>query len=547
MSDAASSLKKWSYRLLWLGLFALGLLALWETRPPSARGSETPLEQFSAARAISHLSHFAQEPHPLGSAAQERVRSYLIGTLRRLGAEARIEKTSRMKSADRFVSGGVLQNIVATVKGTASGKAVMVVAHYDSVPRGPGAADDGAGVSCILEMIRAIRAGPPLPYDLFVLLTTGEEEGLLGARGFVGAHPDLARQVGLIINLEARGSAGPTLMFETSDDNGALVRKFARAAPYPMASSLMVSIYRSMPNDTDLTVLKTTGAEALNFAFIERSQNYHTRFDSIKNLDARSVQQMGANLLGLVRHFGNESWHFARQPDCVYFNWLGRRSLFVYTVWSAWALALTTLVLCVLGSFGRRLSFKNALTGGGLFLVLFLSIAAGLLLSWGGISILLRSALCEGDTFGNHLLFAGLMAFGFACGCAVLATVRIRIDPLALGWGMTWMAAILAAVLLFVLPGGSYVLQWPAFFGAIALLFGQRAKRDGARAFWAFLGAAPAVLILVPLTYFFFVALGLSSALMVAEALLLTVFLAAAFSAEYLLRSGKPRLVFEKS
>ncbi len=37
------------------------------------------------------------------------------------------------------------------------GKAIVLLAHYDSVPAGPGASDDESGVSIVLETARALR------------------------------------------------------------------------------------------------------------------------------------------------------------------------------------------------------------------------------------------------------------------------------------------------------------------------------------------------------------------------------------------------------
>ncbi|MEO5755100.1 MAG: M20/M25/M40 family metallo-hydrolase, partial [Chthoniobacterales bacterium] len=264
---------------LWLALLLTAGLGLYGMRPPAARGPEAAADQFSAMRAIAHLPHFAAQPHPTGSAANGRAREYLVAILRALGAEVRIEKTTGRHTRGKRVWEGEAQNIVATLPGTDNHRAVMLAAHYDSVPAGPGAADDGAGVISILEALRAVRAGPPLANDLLILLTDGEEAGLLGAAGFVADHPDLSSRVGIVVNLEARGSSGPALMFETSDQNGWLIPEFARAAPYPMASSLMYSFYKLMPNDTDLTELKKSGVGALNFAFTETVKNYHSAHD----------------------------------------------------------------------------------------------------------------------------------------------------------------------------------------------------------------------------------------------------------------------------
>ena len=90
----------------------------------------------------------------------------------------------------------------------------MFVAHYDSVPSGPGAGDDAASVAAILETIRALKAGAtPLRNDLIVLFTDGEELGLLGAKGFVETYPAL-RDIKVTLNFDMRGDYGPSVMFQ---------------------------------------------------------------------------------------------------------------------------------------------------------------------------------------------------------------------------------------------------------------------------------------------------------------------------------------------
>ncbi len=114
---------------------------------------------------------------------------------------------------------------------------------------GPGASDDGAAIAAMLETVRALRSddqlrgGDQLRNDLVLLITDGEEDGLLGAAAFARQHP-LARQRGVVLNWEARGVSGPSLMFETSRHNAALVELFATAAPYPNGDSSMVEFYR---------------------------------------------------------------------------------------------------------------------------------------------------------------------------------------------------------------------------------------------------------------------------------------------------------------
>jgi Zn-dependent M28 family amino/carboxypeptidase len=49
------------------------------------------------------------------------------------------------------------KNILAQIKGSESGKALLLLSHYDSAPHSfsKGASDDASGVATILESVRA--------------------------------------------------------------------------------------------------------------------------------------------------------------------------------------------------------------------------------------------------------------------------------------------------------------------------------------------------------------------------------------------------------
>lgn len=356
-----------------------------------------------------------------------------------------------------------------------------------------------------------LRTGSPLANDLLVLLTDGEEVGLVGAAGFVRDHPDLSDRVGILLNLEARGSSGPALMFETSDQSGWLIAEFARTAPYPLASSLMYSIYRLLPNDTDLTELKKTGVGAFNFAFTETVRNYHSANDTLANLDPRSVQHMGMNTLALARHFGNLPLTDVRKSDCIYFNWIGSH-LLVYPAWGAWILVAATLLLMttafLLGH--RRGLLRLSLKSLGAFFLLLLFTSGGMLLAWGAITLAIGDSLGEGDTVANKLFFALLVALGFLLGARILRWQSARIGARTLAGGLLIGVALLSVITLGLLAGASYVLQWPCLLGTGSLLLGLRARGGLARASWGLLTALPVLLLLAPLAYLFFVNLGLN-------------------------------------
>jgi len=212
--------------LIALLLFALLELVVWERlTPPAVRPADAPAAEFSAARAEQSLQRLLAQgqPHPTGSAAQERVRERLLAELEQLGLKPELQ--SGVACSPEGIC-AELHNVLAELPGAGvpgsqpSGTGhrepaprVLLSAHYDSVPSGPGAGDDGQSVATLLEIGRALRA-EPTSSGTWLLFTDGEELGLLGARLFAAEHP-LLEQLHISLNLEARGNRGPSLMFET--------------------------------------------------------------------------------------------------------------------------------------------------------------------------------------------------------------------------------------------------------------------------------------------------------------------------------------------
>ncbi|MEE3918658.1 M28 family peptidase [Micromonospora sp. BRA006-A] len=224
--------------------------------PGAASGGRAEGE-FSAARAFRNVEVIAAEPHVAGSAANDRVREHLVATLRGLGLETEVQdavapEAGQLSGAAGGATLARVRNVVARLPGTDPTGKVFLVSHYDSVQTGPGGNDDAAGTAAILEVARALTTGPRPRNDIVFVLTDAEEACLCGAAGFAGDHP-LARDGGVVLNLEARGSTGPVIMFETSRNNAKLVEIFGKAAPHPVGTSFAVEIYRALPNDTDFT------------------------------------------------------------------------------------------------------------------------------------------------------------------------------------------------------------------------------------------------------------------------------------------------------
>jgi hypothetical protein len=291
--------------------------------PASATLASASDTEFSAERALVPLREIAQAPHYHGTDEHTRVRSFIISELKKLGLETTVQEEFVLSNKYQ----GLIKpkNIVARLKGSGTGKALVLLSHYDSalVPSF-GASDAGSGVVTILESLRAYSASGKKPVnDIIVLFTDAEEIGLDGASLFVNKHP-WAKNIGLVLNFEARGSGGPSNMIvETNGGNTNLIKAFAAAdVPYPVASSLMYSVYKMLPNDTDSTIFREDGnIESMFFAFIDDHYDYHTANDTVENLDIETLQHQGSYLLPLLHYFATSDLSTLKaDTDAVYVN-----------------------------------------------------------------------------------------------------------------------------------------------------------------------------------------------------------------------------------
>lgn len=466
------------------------VLVLLQMIPPAVVHRSAPQVDFSAERALDHLQVIARAPHPTGAVENQNVREYLLSQLRQLGLEVEIQTSNSVYhdtgkwgipgpkgmevGPDTWaLAGATVHNVMARIPGTDSSGAVVLAAHYDSVPYGPGASDDGAGVAAILESARAIMAGQPLRNDIILLFTDGEEIGLMGSKAFVDHHPWM-QDVALVLNLEARGSGGTVLMYETNADNAWIIREYARAAVDPLTSSVATDVWRMMPNSSDLTLFLQNGSQGMNFAYGENWTAYHTTQDSIEDLDLRSLQHHGANVLSLARHFASLDLDAQSSGDAVFFSVL-RLGIVQYS--KSWAFplmlvaALAYLLLFGVGLRSGRLSVK----GIGLGILAFLCAAIATVLTGflmvRGLELVKSGSLVVGmgGTYNVHGYELGLLAINLAITGGVYAAFQLRVRPaeLALGSLLFWLLLTITATIF--LTGASYMFLWPLVAGLMAL------------------------------------------------------------------------------
>lgn len=309
------------YSLLVLAALTFGIFFF--MMPQDYDQTEAPLSEFSTKRALEAVKEISKKPHFVGSKNHEEVAQYLQKELQQLGLETSIQEGFTMTEKGTLVKS---KNIIAILKGSKNSKSLLLLSHYDSAPHSysKGASDDASGVATILESIRAfLHNKTKHTNDIIILFTDAEELGLNGAALFVTEHK-LAKEVGLVLNFEARGSSGPSYMLmETNDGNAKMVDAFkAGNSRYPVSNSLMYSIYKMLPNDTDLTVFREQGKiQGFNFAFIDSHYNYHTSQDKFENLDPKTLAHQGSYLFPLLNYFSNADLSDLNSAnDDIYFN-----------------------------------------------------------------------------------------------------------------------------------------------------------------------------------------------------------------------------------
>lgn len=289
-----------------------------------ATGREASPGDFSAARAEAHVRQLAETigSRPLGSETNRRARAYLARALVQAGFTVEVHHTVARRP-ELGLSASV-NNLVALREGPIR-EAIALVAHYDSVPFGPGAGDDAFGAAVAVEAGRALAARG-LRHSLVVLLTDGEEAGLMGAAGLV-EHPLVKDRVRAYLNFDAIGAAGPVLLFETGPGNHWLVELWRRAVPRPRGASYALEIYRRLPNDTDFSIFRQAGLPGLNFALVGDGYAYHTDRDRADRLDRRALAEAGGNVVALVQGLDRANLSLRSDDGGVYFDLFGRWSV----------------------------------------------------------------------------------------------------------------------------------------------------------------------------------------------------------------------------
>jgi Peptidase family M28 len=450
-------------------LILIGFLAIHSTEPPPALDENAPATEFSAARAMRDVREIAKAPHPLGSAENDRVREYLVGRLRELGANPEVQTTTVARHTpfgpDTWA---VVNNVVAKIPGTNPTGAVLMVAHYDSVPSSPGAGDNAASVAAILESIRALKAGAtPLRNDLIVLFTDGEELGLLGAKGFVDTYQQL-HDIKVVLNFDMRGDYGPSIVFQTNSNHSS----FATNRPIWARNSFAESLYWTTMNETDLSVFLDAGMDGVSFGALQGITRYKTKLDNAELLDQRTLQQQGTYALSMTRRFGTIDLKELGSESAASLVESESSSHYLRSLQMLLAILVSILLLGVIwtGIRDGRFSAGGIAAGFAIYVIAIVAAIVEARIIWRLTAMLAGwRMLPAGTTYGGfyYSVATDALIFGTLWAACGLISRSIRLQNLGAGALVVLTVPAIAATI--AMPATHIFLWWPLLFATLAI------------------------------------------------------------------------------
>ena len=432
---------------------------------------------FDAARARSHIDALAGAigNRLVGSEPAARAREYLIDQLERAGFTVRLQRADAVD--DRRGLTVPVVNIIASRTGAEEG-AIALTSHYDSAPDAPGGLDDALGVAVCLEAGRVLAA-LPLRHSLFVIITDGEEAGLMGARAAI-RDPELASRLRAFLNFDGTGAAGPALLFEAGvGRNGeSALSAWGAGAPRAEGGSFSTEIYRRLPNDTDFTILRSLGIAGLNFAPVGDSYAYHTDRDTAARVRIETIHHAVINTVGIIRRLDRDGLDVTSEPT-TFFDVAGRGVSYgppVATV-LAWTAALLGLVVWI--PLSRAMWQPRGFAGLPLTVAWALATVAAIAGAMVGAGLALQAGRTEVHFWyaSPHWFFAATIGAGLLAWLLMSAIARrvpFRFSPIRSPLAAWWLALpvwiALAVALQATAAAASYLVSLPLIVAAVSLI-----------------------------------------------------------------------------
>ncbi|MEP1096494.1 MAG: M20/M25/M40 family metallo-hydrolase [Cyclobacteriaceae bacterium] len=504
-----------------ISVVLITLIILWafsDQKPPSNLPEAETAADFSMNNVRAHLEVISAEVHHVGTKAHKEVQNYLVDELAKLGLKAEIQVQTVFTPGG---SGTTIENVITRIDGTENGDALMLLSHYDSaVPFSRGAGDDGSGIATILEGLRVfLEKGISPKNDIVILFSDAEELGLLGARAFIENHA-WADEISLIINFEARGSGGPSFMLmETNGKNSRMLQEFLKANPtYPSTSSLSYSVYKMLPNDTDLTPFReNANINGYNFAYIDDHFDYHTAQDINERLDVSTLAHQADYLMSTLNYFAfNDISDLNSDRDRIFVNFPLIKMLHYPFAWNTTLFIVALMffnILLTLGFKQGKFTKKGTIMG---FVPFLISLLGCTLVTYGlwKLALIIHphyKDILQGFTYNGYQYIAAFCALNIWLSLAVYNRYITKYTPQDLLLAPLTFWFIVNGLVLFYLPGAAFFII-PVFMAIATLAFLTQKELPSHIKIGLFVFLSiPMLYMLSPMIKLFPVALGLGA------------------------------------
>lgn len=172
--------------------------------PEPARGSEVSVDRAMVhLRALQAIADRNGGNRAASRPGYEASVDYVVGTLRAGGYDVDTPAYDAQDGTSR-----TLRNVIAQTRTGDPGSVVVIGAHLDSVPDGPGVVDNGSGVATLLEIADRLGPRPALRRSVRFAFFGSEEEGGIGSTAYVdGLSAAERRAIVLYLNVDMVASS----------------------------------------------------------------------------------------------------------------------------------------------------------------------------------------------------------------------------------------------------------------------------------------------------------------------------------------------------
>lgn len=406
-----------------------------------------------------------------------------------------------------------INNISVFIDSPNSDDIIVFMAHTDSVKEGPGTFDDTIAVACMLESLRLLKDTTP-KRDMLFLFTDGEEQGLLGAFKYVEDNKDILKNIKMIINLEARGNHGAMLMFETSENNLQMVKTLNDALNRPVSTSIATGVYRTMQNDTDLTVFFMENCPGMNFACIDNPKVYHTAQDNYDTFSRDTAAQYLNDITDMALYFANaDSLNFESNQDAVFFPLFGKKLIILpqnianIISWAIGILSFVFMLYCIINKKASLIKILISFALSLLCMVITYFISLGLINlvhNIGNFKYEIGKSLIDSDWI-TPLGLIMFIVFSILNFIFIGKFANKKITDLEKALGVIMLPSLLCIVLPFVFPSASYLFTIITFFTLLVIVVSRFNKPIGF--IFYLIAAFMIMLVIAPITYLVYTAL----------------------------------------